>query len=287
MTDRNVLDITPDPQRKDARSPRPFSDFSEHANLVLLGDAGAGKTHLFEEAASASGGRCLKARAFLLTPTIPQAATLFVDALDETRAGRNDQDTVDTLIKKLFEVRPKKVRISCRVADRLGETDLAAFQTYFQQHGGVTVLALQSLSRSEQVSVLIAERSAGAPATSAEADAFLLEAEDKGLREFTHSPQNLLMLWDAVKSGQSWPTTRKELFELSTELLLREHNKAQQRKEAGKFDGRELRDAAGAICAMRLVSDILGVSLLGNGDGPDLPSYGAFQTSMPQRRRRR
>ena len=81
------------------------------------------------------------------------------------------------------------------------------------------------------------------------------------------------MLWDAVKAGQSWPTTRKELFELSTALLLREHNKAQQRREAGKFDGRELRDAAGAICAMRLVSDVLGVSLLGNGDGPELPSY--------------
>ena len=153
------------------------------------------------------------------------------------------------------------MRISCRVADWLGETDLAALQTYFQQHSGVTVLALQTLSPSEQVSVLTADRSSGASATSAEANAFLFEAENRGLREFTLNPQNLLMLWDAVKAGQSWPTTRKELFELSTALLLREHNKAQQRREAGKFDGRELRDAAGAICAMRLVSDVLGVSL--------------------------
>jgi hypothetical protein len=121
--------------------------------------------------------------------------------------------------------------------------------------------------------VLMASRSSGTSATSAEANAFLLEAENKGLREFTLNPQNLLMLWDAVKAGQLWPTTRKELFELSTALLLREHNKAQQRREAGKFDGRELRDAAGAICAMRLVSDVLGVRLLGNGDGPELPSY--------------
>jgi hypothetical protein len=273
MTDRNVLDITPDLKRKEPRSPRPFSDFAGRHNLVLLGDAGAGKTHLFEEAASASGGQCLKARAFLLTPNIPAGAALFIDALDETRSGRGDQDKVDALVQKLFDVSPMKLRISCRVADWLGETDLAAFQTYFQQHGGVTVLALQTLSRSEQVSVLMASRSSGTSATSAEANAFLVEAENKGLGEFTLNPQNLLMLWDAVKAGQLWPTTRKELFELSTALLLREHNKAQQRREAGKFDGRELRDAAGAICAIRLVSDVLGVSLLGNGDGPELPSY--------------
>ena len=157
----NVLDITPDLKRKEARSPGPFSDFAERANIVLLGDAGAGKTHLFEEVASAGGGQCLKARAFLLTPNIPAGATLFIDALDETRSGRGDQDTVDALVKKLFEVSPRKLRISCRVADWLGETDLAAFQTYFQQHGGVTVLALQPLSRSEQASVLMADRSSG------------------------------------------------------------------------------------------------------------------------------
>ncbi len=273
MTDRNVLDITPDLKRKEERLPGPFSDFAERANIVLLGDAGAGKTYLFEEVASTSGGQCLKARAFLLTPNIPASATLFIDALDETRSGRGDQDTVDALVKKLFEVSPRKLRISCRVADWLGETDLAAFQTYFQQHGGATVLALQPLSRLEQVAVLTAVRSSGTSETLTEASAFLLEAERRGLREFTLNPQNLLMLWDAVKAGQSWPTTRKDLFELSTALLLREHNKAQQRREAGKFDGRELRDAAGAICAVRLVSDVIGVSLLGNGDEPELPSY--------------
>jgi hypothetical protein len=62
MTDRNVVDISPDPNRKEARSPRRFSDFAERANLILLGDAGAGKTHLFEEVADASDGLCRKAR---------------------------------------------------------------------------------------------------------------------------------------------------------------------------------------------------------------------------------
>ena len=108
MTDRNVLDISPDPNGKEARSPRPFSDFADRTNLVLLGDAGAGKTYLFEEVANAVGGQFLKARAFLLTPNI-RVGTLFIDALDETRSGRGDQDPVDALVKKLFQVSPRKV----------------------------------------------------------------------------------------------------------------------------------------------------------------------------------
>jgi len=97
---------------------------------------GAGKSHLFEAAAEVSGGQCLKARHFLLTPAFQKDATLFIDALDETRAGRGDQDTINAFVKKLFEVGPAKVRISCRVADWLGDTDLAAFKPIFRTTAG-------------------------------------------------------------------------------------------------------------------------------------------------------
>jgi hypothetical protein len=40
--------------------------------------------------------------------------TLFIDGLDEKRAGRSDRETVDALVEKLFAVRPGNVRISCR-----------------------------------------------------------------------------------------------------------------------------------------------------------------------------
>jgi hypothetical protein len=82
---------------------------------------------------------------------------LFIDGLDEQRAGRADRDTIDELVAKLFEVNPAKVRISCRVADWLGESDLAGLQPYFEQHGEMAVLLLQDLSRREQVSVLAAQ----------------------------------------------------------------------------------------------------------------------------------
>jgi len=50
---------------------------------------------------------------------------LFVDALDERRAGRGDNNTIDRMVEKLFEHSPKQVRISCRAQDWLGDTDLA------------------------------------------------------------------------------------------------------------------------------------------------------------------
>jgi predicted NACHT family NTPase len=172
------------PDRPQDGEPRPFADFGTERNLVLLGDPGAGKTHVFKAAAAAESGRFIKARAFLAMPAaMLTGQALFIDGLDEKRAGRGDRDTVDALVTKLFEVNPSKVRISCRVADWLGESDLAALQPYFEQHGETPVLLLQSLSRPEQLAVLAAQ-GAGA----AEADAFLAEAVERGLGDFLENP---------------------------------------------------------------------------------------------------
>jgi hypothetical protein len=283
MADRNVLERSPNQKNDETHGPRPFSAFADRSNLVLLGDPGAGKTHLFQEAAAASGARYLTARHFLLAPVTSTDTPLFIDALDETRSGRRDQDAINTLVQKLFAVVPPKVRIACREADWLGDTDRAAFDTYFQEHGGVTELQLRALSPAERQTVLMAERNTGDAATAAEAINFLKEAERRGLEEFTLNPQNLLMLWDAVRSRSIWPKTRKELFELSTSLLLSEHNRTRQRSGVGIFTQEELRDAAGALCAMRLVSDVEGISLQESGDRGDFPSYRSLPFIAPEK----
>ncbi|UWU83180.1 hypothetical protein N2605_27050 [Bradyrhizobium yuanmingense] len=220
-----------DPDRPQNAAPRPFTDFLAAPSLVLLGDPGAGKTHVFKEAAAAERGRFLKARTFLAAPApMLTGQVLFIDGLDEKRAGRGDQDTIDALVTKLFEVNPAKVRISCRVADWLGESDLAALQPYFEQHGETPVLLLQNLSHREQVAVLIAQG-----ATDAEAHVFLTEATERGLDDFLGNPQNLIMLWRAVKAGINWPATRKALFEVSTKLLLQEFDQERARRGSGSY----------------------------------------------------
>jgi predicted NACHT family NTPase len=247
---------------------RPFSDFIDHASLVLLGDPGAGKTHLFKEAAAREHAVFLKARAFLSTPAARMAnRVLFIDGLDEKRGGRGDRDTIDRMVEKLFEVNPPRVRISCRVADWLGESDLAAFGPYFQQYGTPPVLLLQNLSEGEQRAVLAAQGvSPGA------ADAFLKTAQEHGLDDFLENPQNLIMLWRVVQNG-SWPSGRKELFELSTELLLQEADPDRARSGAGVYTASELRPVAGALCAIRLITDVDAVSLRNQEGTPETPGY--------------
>jgi predicted NACHT family NTPase len=274
---RIVRQINAAPGKAEDAKPRPFSDFAGAPNLVLLGDPGSGKTHLFRESAAAEGARFLKARDFLNMPahTLTGQA-LFIDGLDEKRGGRSDRGIIDALVSKLWDVKPGKIRISCRVADWLGESDFAALRPYFDQHGDAPVLQLDILSAAEQRQVL-----AGQGVEEAAADAFLAEAEERGLGDFLENPQNLIMLWRAVQTG-SWPATRTQLFEMSTGLMLRESNQEHARSGSGSLSVAELRPVAGAVCAARLISDVDAVSLTDQEGTADIPGYRSVSFFAPE-----
>lgn len=266
--DRTVRQIIARPGTAQDEGRRAFSEYSENVNLILLGDPGAGKTHLFKEAAAAQGGRWLTARSFLVTPANRLSGQdLFIDGLDEKRSGRGDRDTVDAMVEKLFAVNPRKVRISCRAADWLGDSDLKALGPYFEAGGDPPVLLLEKLTREEQRAVLTTQ---GIEA--AQAESFLAQAEERGLGDFLENPQNLLMLWRAVQGG-TWPATRRELFELATTLMLQEFDKDRARSGTGVFSVAELRPTAGGILAARLISDIEAISLSDQEGSPDIPGY--------------
>jgi len=270
MTDRFVRQLVPEVATQAQR--RPFSEYDQTPNIVLLGAPGAGKTHLFVEAAAKHGSR-VTTRDFLNIPTFPDATTLFIDALDEHRAGRGDQSTIDAVVKKLFEVHPKRVRIACRESDWLGSTDLAAFQPYFERNGGYVVLALEQLTEEEQRTVL---QTYGVKNPSD----FLKQAVERGLTELLTNPQNLVMLAQSV-ADRNWPRNRTELFQNATTLLLSEHNASRARSGDGIYGPDELRAPAGSILATRLISDVGGVSLTDAQVTEEYPSYRT--TPFPER----
>jgi hypothetical protein len=275
MSDRIVRQIFPKLPPEAAGQVWKFSDFANQPNIVLVGDPGAGKSHLMSEAAAADNGKLLTTRTFLNDPTIPPDSVLFIDALDEKRAGRRDQATIDAVVQKLFQLNTKKVRIACREHDWLGGTDLEAFRPYFDQHGGTFVLGLEPLTTAEQHGILSAHGVTD-PA------GFVKEAENRGLHEFLVNPQNLIMLIEAVSNG-NWPETRIKLFESTSQLLLREHSTTHARFGSGVFTAAEIREAAGAACALRLISDVAGISLADKEGDPQIPSYRTIPFTPPER----
>lgn len=265
LHDRLVQVVNPRPAAGDRL--QPFSAYSHVPNIVLLGDPGAGKSYLFRQFANAEGAKLLVARAFLNVETadLLQQSVLFIDALDERRTGRGDHSAVDEMVRKLHQVRPQKVRIACRAADWLGETDLVGFETYFERTGGCVVLGLLPLSEMERAGVL-------AEAGIEDAAAFLIDASERGLGDLLGNPQNLMMLAEVVRK-RNWPSTRSELYRSAVELLLEEHSSNQRRRPAGRYSPNELRGPAGELCAVRLVSDMLAVGLAEDDRTADLPSY--------------
>ncbi len=275
--DRSVRRIESTPSKAQQDPLRPFSSYDDAANIVLLGDPGAGKTHTFRECAARTGGRYITARAFLVTPEAKFDGALFIDGLDEKRAGRSDRDTVDALVEKLFATAPDKVRISCRVADWLGQSDLTSLHPYFERNEEPVVLQLDRLSADEQRVVLEAEG-----LSRGEADAFLRHATERALGDFLENPQNLIMLLRAVQTG-TWPATRKELFGLSTQIMLKEFDRERARSGSGVYSVDELRPAAGAVCAARLISDIAAVSLADHEESRETPSYRSLGMLPPEK----
>src|SRR5258708_15524979 len=90
------------------------------------------------------------------------------------------------------------------------------------------------------------------------------------------------MLLRAVQTGK-WPSTCKELFELSTEIMLKEFDRDRARSGSGVYTVAEVRPAAGAVCAARLISDIEAISLTDHEASTTIPSYRSLSMLPPEK----
>lgn len=242
-----------------------FNEYFHKPNIILLGDPGLGKTYTFQSSAVEENAKFLTVRQFLATNGEDcEGCTIYLDGLDEYRSRVDDKNLVLSVTQLLIKINRPKLRLSCRVADWLGETDLSIFRQYFKDSDWA-VLELLSLDEDEAGEILAVE---GIQQPSD----FIRTAEQKGVKSFLKNPQTLIMLSSVVKSGD-WPETKTELYEKSTEILLSEHNEEHLTPGLGKYSSEELLDSSGAACATMLISGVEGISLLETSTELDFPSY--------------
>lgn len=239
-----------------AAAPRPLASFRSASGYVLLGDPGAGKTTSFREEAKAAGGCLVTASDFVtLAPDRHPdwgRVPLFVDALDEIRAGAGDpRRPFDRLRERLDALRPPAFRISCRDADWLGDRDLAHLRRAAPS-GEVAVLRLEPLTRRQ-----IEEIASGAR----QAAGLFEAARSAGLAGLLGNPLNLTLLLRALAGGEPWPKSRRETFERVSAILAAERNEEHRIAKGGGASVPEVLRAAGRLSTVLLLADEAGIAL--------------------------
>lgn len=236
-------------------APQPLSAFRGAAAYVLLAEPGAGKTTSFREEARAAGGCFVAARDFV-SPELDRRpewgrVPLFVDALDEARAGRGEsRRPFDLVCERFGALQPPAFRISCREADWSGDRDQARLAR-IAATAEVTVLRLEPLTPEQ-----IEARLAAAPEPPSPLDA-------EGLAGLLGNPLNLCLLLRAVRRAGEWPRNRVALFESACEALAAEQDEEHRIATGRRMSVPAILDAAGFLSAVLLLADEPGTWLPG------------------------
>ena len=237
-------------------SARSLSHYADAAAYVLIAEPGAGKTTAFETEAESQGGECVAVRKFRTFNDKPEwhDTTLFLDGLDESRAGRDDGRTpLDEIRGKLDRLGCPPFRLSCRWADWMAATDRERLKEV-SPDGTLIVLRLEPLS--EQNVKAILAKNHGVP----DGDGFIATAKQRGIHRLLGNPHNLELLAKSVSGGQ-WPDSRQETFDQACRMLAGESNGEHLAGNPSAADTSALIKAAGRLCAAQLLSGAAGYTL--------------------------
>ena len=246
----------------------PLIGFADAAAYVLIAEPGAGKTTSFKAEAARQGAVYETVRNFR-TFDKPEwrDKTLFLDGLDEARAGTEDGRTpLDDVRAKLHALGCPPFRLSCRWADWMAATDSERLKEV-SPDGAVVVMRLDPLSKQNIKAILANKYGVEDP------ESFIKAARKRRIDSLLTNPQNLDLLAKSVLQGK-WPDSRKETFEQACRMLAREPNGEHLAANPSTADTGALIEAAGRLCAAQLLSGGAGYTLPDraepDGDYPSL-----------------
>lgn len=238
---------------------RPLESYSDQSAYVLLGAPGVGKTEAFKQLADMENGCFVSARDFLTFESNPEwrNRTLYIDGLDEVRAGKKDgRMPLDRIRNKLDAMGNPRFRLSCRDGYWFEKNDRKNLKTV-SPDGSVVVLRLDPLSDDDVRKVL------QDVCPNCDAEEFISTAKGYGVDHLLTNPQSLIMIASAVNRGEDWPESRTEVFGMACRNLLKEHNS--DHRIVRTISLTDIEQAAGRLCALQLISGAYGFSLLGDG----------------------
>ena len=228
-----------------------------HDPVVLLGDAGMGKTTLMRHVCEQHGETYIHAARLLKADDpgslLPDFGRVHVDGLDEIASpGRGS--ALDAVLGQLVKAGKPKFTLSCRGAEWHGAVDRARIQDEY--------------GREPRKFYLMPFDDDGARAflkhefPGIEVHALLEKLENRALIRACMNPLSLRLFGEIARAGGGLPGNRTELFARGCRAMLG-HDGSPGIAPPVRSDEDDLLLASGAICATLLLCDLPGVH-----DGP-------------------